>query len=121
MASFNSIKNKIDNVIYKYGTTITVIPVTADVYNEDIGWTQTTSSSISTIGIPYNLIYTKFNLSPAGNNNLGRTKVIIKGDVTVTNKDTVIVNSVNYILEDIENIQLGDTTQAKILTLNQKL
>jgi len=117
-------QTKINKIIDDYGTSIIVTTVSGESYNEDSGWTDVTSGTITTNVVPYDYSAYNMNFKEQGNIVEGQIRLITKGNISLTEKDTFIYNSKTYIISNVEplplaNKQAGDSLGQVIEAVEQ--
>lgn len=121
MATFTDEQNSVNSIIDDYGTTVTLATQATETYSEDTGWSEGYNTGTSIEAVPYNYFTGRVNYQEYGNLDLGDVNIVIKGDVTVAEKDKVTYLGTDYFVSAVNPLPLGDTELAQILALNEKL
>jgi len=121
MAEFTDEQNSVNSIIDDYGTSVTLATQSTETYSEDTGWSEGYNAGSTIQGVPYNYFSGFTNYQEYGNLDLGDTSIVVKGDVTVSEKDKVTYQSTDYFVSSVNPLPLGDTKLAQILILKEKL
>jgi hypothetical protein len=113
-------KAEITDLIDDYGNTLTIRSegtVTQDEWGQPVPSAQV---DVVTVGVTDNYFTTSIALVSAGRLKEGESIVILKGDETVDKTYTLLLNSVEYNIINIEDLEAADVLVARILTVGSK-
>ena len=118
MSSLSIAQRGFDNLIDEFGTSITIKSVTArteDAYGDITETTSETSTTGLVSPIDESIEHQKY-----GDLTNADIVCIVDADVTVNEKDIVVINSIEYYITGIHTYEIKGTTVCKELVLKRK-
>jgi len=118
-------RSSIRKIIEKYGSTITITPITitTDKWGDK---TETDGTTVSTVGIPYDIMSERFNFQMPGDLVEGDMIMILKDDETVDSptdniRYKITFDSQDYDVISVEDYDVSDITLAKQVTCKKRI
>lgn len=121
MINLTNIQNRINTKVFiGLGSTALVSSVVSSSSNKWGDKTTTYASGVSEKCVPYNMIYPKL-YEPFGTLKKGEVDVFFNHLSSISLDSSVVYDSKNYIVTNLENFPLLDGTLAKLVRLSEVL
>jgi len=119
MASITSIKNKISNLIERYGNDIE-IKTSTGTSQDAYGRITHTESTVSTTGVFDSYSIARMRLFTQGKMGDGQTEILLKGDETVDKSSVIVKGGTRYKVLDLTSYEASNVTVAYKLTVSEE-